>query len=357
MRVGKLLKWLVLALVVTLAVLILKPIPVAVDPIRPRDSTQYWTMSGGYKIAYTHVAANASLESSSVSRSLIYLHGGPGGYIHSSIIKTLEPLVNEGWDVYLYDQSGTGLSDRRESPKATTYDSHIDDLLEIVVQHIGADETVVIGHSFGGQLAATFAARHPGRLAGLILSAPGEIEPARFDDDGRWVNLAKYPIPDKYQFIDVAETYAYDTALSRLPVRAIASIMIAQLFDKRLASDAELDAAMNTMASGFTHNMVCDADNVQPEEGGGGAYSRTGTNFFPDGFDAGRDAMPSVRIPVVVIHGQCDFLHYAGVYEYVDRFANAEYQFIEGAGHIIWWDQPDAYRNAIRSFLAEVAKP
>lgn len=357
MRVGKFLKWLALALVVTLAVLVLKPIPVTIDPIRPRDSTQYWVMSGGYKIAYTHVAANAALPSSPISRSLIYLHGGPGGYIHSSIIKTLEPLADEGWDVYLYDQSGTGLSDRRESPKTTTYDSHIDDLLEIIVQHIGADETVVIGHSFGGELAATFTARHPTLLSGLILSAPGPIQPALFDDEGRWVNRDLYPIPDELEFIDVAETYVQDTSVTRLPVRAIASIVISQLFDKRLASDAELDAAMNTLASGFTHNMVCDPANVLPEEGGGGAYSRTGTNFYPDDFDAGRDAMPSVHIPVMVIHGQCDFLSYAGVYEYVDRFANAEYRFIEGAGHIIWWDQADAYRNAIRSFLAEIAEP
>lgn len=357
MRVGKILKWLGIALVVTLAVLILKPIPVTVDPIQPRDSTQYWTMSGGYKIAYTHAAANASLPGSQVSRSLIYLHGGPGGYIHSSIIETLEPLANEGWDVYLYDQSGTGLSDRRETPKSTTFNSHIDDLFEIVVQHIGADETVVIGHSFGGELAATFTARHPTLLSGLILSAPGPITPALFDDDGRWVNRDLYPIPDELEFIDVAENYVHDTSFARLPVRAIVSIMVAQLFNKRLASDAELDAAMNTMASGFTRNMVCDPVNVLPEEGGGGAYSRTGTNYFPDDFDAGRESMPAVLIPVTVVHGQCDFLSYSGVYEYVDRFANAEYQFIEGAGHIIWWDQPSAYREAIRNFLVEITNP
>ena len=44
---------------------------------------------------------------------------------------------------------------------------------------------------------------------------------------------------------------------------------------------------------------------------------------------------------------------YAEAYEYVDLFPNARYRFVAGAGHILWWEQPEAYARAIRAFLAE----
>jgi pimeloyl-ACP methyl ester carboxylesterase len=44
---------------------------------------------------------------------------------------------------------------------------------------------------------------------------------------------------------------------------------------------------------------------------------------------------------------------YAEAYEYVDLFPKARYQFVPGAGHIVWWEQPDAYLEAVRGFLVE----
>ena len=92
--------------------------------------------------------------------------------------------------------------------------------------------------------------------------------------------------------------------------------------------------------------------------GGAGAYSRVGTNFYPDDFRDRRSEMRSMIAPVLVLQGSCDFLPYGDVYEYVATFPSAEYRFVPGAGHIIWWDQPLVYRSAIRAFLnAEEATP
>ena len=45
-----------------------------------------------------------------------------------------------------------------------------------LMDHLGIDRAVVVGHSMGGQVALTFALRHPERLEGLILAAPAGIE-------------------------------------------------------------------------------------------------------------------------------------------------------------------------------------
>jgi proline iminopeptidase len=260
-------------------------------------------------------------------------------------------LARLGHDVYFYDQSGTGLSDRRARPKDTTFDGHIADLAEIVETHIAATRVIVMGHSFGGVLAAHFAARHPGRVAALVLSAPGDLKPNILDESGRWVNEIRYPVPAHLTFIDTSATLDEDTSMGRLPIRAIVSLVLAQALNVKFAPDHEVDAALNTMASRFTRSMVCDPAHVHPEEGGGGAYSRIGVNFFPDDFYDPRQDMAAMTAPVLVLHGQCDTIPYAAVYEYVDLFPNATYQVLEGAGHEMWWDRPDDYVNAISAFL------
>ena len=347
--IGKLFKGVLLAfgaVILLLLVAVFIPIKPTVDPIQPRESTRYWTMDGGYKIAYTRVSPLAASKP-----PVIFLHGGPGGYIHSSVIDALSGLTDQGYEVYFYDQSGTGLSERRQRPKATSFASHVADLHEIITDLLDADQAILIGHSAGALIASHYASEYPARVAALVLGAPARIEPLLFSESGQWLNAEKYPVPEHLEFRNTYETYREDTSVSNLPLRAIASIAIAQLFDVKLASDNELDAALNTMASGFTRNMVCDLGNVQPEEGGGGAYSRTGTNFFPDDFDDHRDKMRNSEIPVLVLHGECDFLEYAAVYEYVDLFPMARYQFVEGAGHTIWWDQPELYLSLIGEFL------
>ena len=59
--------------------------------------------------------------------------------------------------------------------------------------------------------------------------------------------------------------------------------------------------------------------------------------------------------PVLVLQGQCDFVPYAEAYEYVDLFPDARYRFVAGAGHILWWERPAVYAQAIEAFIAEGA--
>lgn len=86
-------------------------IPSSYDTPRlsPRASTQFWSLPTGSTIAYT------KLEGSDGGTPIIALHGGPGGYVHSRDIETLGALADAGFDVYLYDQIGSGLSARLEN--------------------------------------------------------------------------------------------------------------------------------------------------------------------------------------------------------------------------------------------------
>ncbi len=63
--------------------------------------------------------------------------------------------------------------------------------------------------------------------------------------------------------------------------------------------------------------------------------------------------MRAASLPVVVLQGQCDYIPYAAAFEYVDLFPNATYRWIEGGGHLIWRDRPDAYVEEIAAFLSD----
>jgi proline iminopeptidase len=225
-------------------------------------------------------------------------------------------------------------------------------LHEILTRHIKAEKAVLIGHSYGAQIATGFAVAHPELIDRMVLSSPGDIDPVEYDENGEPLNPNKYPAPANLAFrdMDTDNEARAKQDIDAMPVRAIISLASATMLNKKFAPDQEVDNTLNTMASHFTEDMVCDPKNVKKEEGGGGMYSRTGSNFYQDS-DNPRPLMPKMHSPVLVLQGSCDFIAYSDAYEYVALFPNARYRFIADAGHIIWWDKPLIYRSEIRIFL------
>lgn len=345
----KIVRWalsLIAAAIGALVIWCLIPIRPTIETLPERPGTKYWQMDKGYRIAYMQIRA----EPPASRPPIIYVHGGPGGYVDSTEINTFGALASFGHDVYLYDQVGSGLSDRLPRPKDYTFDGHLADLDEIVTRKIGAERVILIGQSYGGILAAHYVTRHPERVERVVLSSPGELAPTRFTAAGRWVNDSLYPTPDSLHFITVRSPGG-DVAM-RMPLRGLLAMALATTLNIKFVPDAEADGILNTLVAGFSWEMVCDSANVRPEEGGAGFYSHGWSNWFGDLEDP-REAMRVIEVPVLVIQGQCDHIPYAAVYEYVDLFPNSRYVFIEGAGHVIWWEKREEYLRLIGEFLTE----
>lgn len=338
-----------LGLVAALILYCLIPIGPTVERMRPGPETAFWDLATGHRIAYRRIPAAPG---AAPRAPVVVLHGGPGGYVHSSLRAALAPLAARGHELYFYEQVGSGLSERLPRPKDYSFLGHVADLDAILRDQIAAPRAILIGHSYGGMLAAQYVALHPERIERLVLSSPGVLQPARFDDEGRWLNETEYPVPPELRFVEV-DRVAMD-GLRFWPPRALASIAVATLFDRKLMDDAEADGVLDTLASRFTVNGVCDPANVRPEEGGAGFYAHGGGNWFGDLEDP-RPLLARRELPVLVLQGACDYIPYAASYEYVDLFPNARYVFVEDAGHLIWWDRPERYLAEIESFLAEAA--
>jgi proline iminopeptidase len=99
---------------------------------------------------------------------LIGLHGGPG-FTHD-YLEGLLGLAPER-TVVLYDQLGSGRSARPSDTSLWTLERFVQEL-ETLRDTLGFARMHLLGHSWGGSLAASYAIRFPNRLSGLFLASP-----------------------------------------------------------------------------------------------------------------------------------------------------------------------------------------
>ena len=100
---------------------------------------------------------------------LIVVHDGPG-----SDYRTLLPLkaLTDKYRILFYDQLGTGLSPRADAEQLSI-DKSLERLAELVDIYGQNQPVTLIGHGWGGMLAAGYAGAHPDKIARLALLEPG----------------------------------------------------------------------------------------------------------------------------------------------------------------------------------------
>lgn len=98
-------------------------------------------------------------------KAVIFLHGGPGGGSQPVYRQFFDPTL---WRIILFDQRGCGQSTpHAELRENTTWDLVSD--IEKLRSHLGIDQWVVFGGSWGSTLALAYSQTHSDRCLGLIL--------------------------------------------------------------------------------------------------------------------------------------------------------------------------------------------
>ncbi len=340
---GKSLKFIKYVLFIGTAIFLLAvflPIKYNVPSLQKQASTQYWQLSTGSRIAFTVVPAKGRQKAFPV----IYLHGGPGGHIQDGIIKSLAPLAAEGYDIYFYDQIGSGSSDRLPNITAYTVRRHVLDLAAIA-EKLGNQKVILIGQSWGAILATVFAAAYPGKIERLILPSPGPIFPVHGE-------LAVLPTPDSIHLR--APLFSNKEGTDKANnIRTKAINFFATRFGWKLASDEEADAFATYLNYEVDKSTVCDTANILKMDAGSGFYA--GIMTFKDLLEIkdNRSEFKKMQFPVLVVKGECDNQPWGYTKEYLDVFQNHQFRIIPGAGHYLWVEQPALYLNAIRQFLTD----
>ncbi|OGO18608.1 MAG: hypothetical protein A2Z14_12145 [Chloroflexi bacterium RBG_16_48_8] len=100
--------------------------------------------------------------------SVVLLHHGLGSI--RSWKRQIPTLVEQGYNVVVYDRWGYGRSDPRPAFEAH-FLHHEAEEAESLLRTLGVEQTSLIGHSDGGTIAIILAARHPKLIRNLILIA------------------------------------------------------------------------------------------------------------------------------------------------------------------------------------------
>ena len=109
---------------------------------------------------------------------VVFCHGFPG--LWYSWRKQMEPVAAAGFRAIAVDQRGYGRSDRPVDPAEYDAIKVMDDMIGLL-DALGEEKAVFVGHDFGAQQVCNLAVRHPDRVAGVVIMAC----PYDFDLAGR----------------------------------------------------------------------------------------------------------------------------------------------------------------------------
>jgi proline iminopeptidase len=322
------------------------------DRARPRDETgiHLWDLTTGSHIAYAHVPA----ADSSSSVPLVFLHGGPGACQLAdvdSVRPWCERLAKRGFDVFLYDQVGSGLSERLSDPRDYTVLRHVEDL-EAVRRTIGDKPFILVGESWGATLAANYMAAYPDNVIKAVMVSPGPIDP------GEWTaKRTSAPMIDP-ELLTWVQRWRGPASLQRfVQLDLLLKTDVSAAYE--FMGDSELDSVMDqyltaTVLPHLVHDPKRFAGSYATSKGVGG-WSMVMTSWDATSKkEAVRAPLASLKTPVLILRGEFDFLPAGIADQYTSTFSRSTLLRVPAAGHLIRLDQPEEYHRAIEAFLVDV---
>ena len=117
-------------------------------------------------------------------KTMLWLQGGPGSDIPRGAFGRLaasqfQPFLDQGYTVW-------SLTRRRNMPSGHTIADMADDVAHVIEEEFGRVD-LVVGISYGSLIAQYLAARHPDRVAGVVLALSGvRVSDWGGDVDRRW---------------------------------------------------------------------------------------------------------------------------------------------------------------------------
>ncbi len=255
------------------------------------------------------------------------LHGGPGGGLSPEMRRFFDP---QRYRIVMMDQRGCGRSTpHAELRENTTWDLVAD--IERVRERMGIEKWLVFGGSWGSTLALAYAAKHPERVAGLVLR--GIFLLRKCEIEWFYQQGASFIYPD-----------AFARYVSIIPQQERGDLVAA--FHKRLMSDdwpTRLQAARSWARwEGETISIAGPAalPSRFNEDRFVEAFARIENHYFAnDGFfeyDGWLlDQVERLRhIPCRIAHGRYDMCTpLANAWDLKQRWPEAELEIIHDAGH------------------------
>jgi 3-oxoadipate enol-lactonase len=239
---------------------------------------------------------------------LLFLHGLGGG--HHAWDRQLPFFAARGYAAHAWDQPGYG-----HSPLVEPYDlEQVSGALKRLIESLGGEPVILVGHSMGGFIAQEAYARFPQLVKALVLG----FTSTGFGDRGG--ELARQFIAARVGTLDQGKS------MSELAAQLMPAM-------RGAISDPEGLAHAQSIMSG-----------IAP------ATYRKAVQLLTT-FD-GRSKLRNIAVPTLLIAGSDDKTASPEVMQRMAKeIAGTEFVVLRGCGHLGPMDQPDAFNAVLEGFL------
>lgn len=254
---------------------------------------------------------------------LVVANGGPG-FDHSYLLcGDVWDRLAKGREVVFYDQRGNGRSSELKEGQPCGLAEQIDDL-DALRAHLGFEKIDLLGHSWGGYLVMAYAARHPDRIAHLMIvdSAAPKIQDTVF--------LFKNIYP---------ETTAREDALAFAVALGDEKAVAADLHEymTMLFYTPEAEDAFLARSTSFVYRQKVNQavwNDLQR-------------------FDLNPE-LPKFKFPALVVTGRYDFNVAPSVaWAIHNAIPGSELAIFEKSGHLPFCEEGDAFLKRVEAFLSK----
>jgi pimeloyl-ACP methyl ester carboxylesterase len=239
---------------------------------------------------------------------LLFLHGVGGG--HHAWDSQLPYFAARGYASHAWDQPGYG-----HSPMVAPYDlEQIALSLKRLIDSLGNEPVVLVGHSMGGLIAQEAYARFPQQVKALALCFTSAAFVGSSDFAREFVAARIGPLDE-------------GTSMAKIAAGLMPAMRGSKSDPKALALAERIMGA------------------IPPE-----TYRKAVSLLTT--FDRRAD-LPRISVPTLLVAGSDDKTAPPAIMDRMSqKIPGAEYVLLEGCGHLGPMDQPDAFNAALAGFLA-----
>lgn len=287
------------------------------------ETVSYFTTSDSIKIGYIQYG-DEDLP------NLVFIHGGPGD--NSSSFRSMGRQLSTNFRVTLFDSRGCGLSTLNLSADKLAISNYVNDLKELL-DHLKINQTILLGHSFGGAIAIEFASEYPNKITQLVLSNP--LISAKWAQNNRFEESYKLALKEN----DTSKINVYNKFKlgDSIGIWDEAKMLDARLMwynpdviDSVFSYDYEsLGYSQEAFESGFEIII---------------SYYENG--FFPN--YSVFDKLKKLKVKTSIISGSHDLIiSESNLTKACNELANCKIYNIEKSGHFPYLERPEEFKKII----------
>lgn len=201
-----------------------------------------------------------------------------------------------------------------------SWDRCLDTLGQLVASESADSACVLVGYSMGGRIALQYAVRHPEHLAGLVLIG---TTPGLLHEDER--------------------------SMRRHSDQTRAEQMMRQTLDEFLNGwfQQDLIQSQRTIPEPYQSRMR-NTRYSNDKTALAQALISLGTGTMPSVWDQ----LTSIHVPSLLVTGAMDPKFHTVAEEMLQKLPNASHASLKDAGHACCFERPDAFANALASYLS-----